>query len=151
MEDIHREQSLKILADAEVAHLGVIDGDVPYVTPMSFVVVDETIYFRTKPGRRLSALESNPRVCIEVSRTTGPAWESVIVWGDATAVDDLETRTAVVTALLHKYRKNGDPLNASVSSSGLGKEPVVMAVAIDEVSGRSAGLGLDEYLRPGRL
>ena len=62
-----------------------------YVTPMSFVLMGDEGCSRTKPGRRFEAIESNPMVCIEVSRfdeSTGD-WVSVVKprarqWSDRT-------------------------------------------------------------------
>ena len=50
-----------------MAHIGVLSEGEPYVTPMSFVVDDNRILFRTKPGKRYEAMMKNPVVSIEAS------------------------------------------------------------------------------------
>jgi len=59
MEDLSEQQARDFLAAAEVGHLAVIDRGKPYVTPMSFVLNDNTILLRTGFGRRLEAIRAN--------------------------------------------------------------------------------------------
>lgn len=153
MDTISREQAMDILRDAMVAHLGLVSEGEPYVTPMSFIVQDERILFRTQPGRKLRAIRENPRVCIEVSRFDDESgdWVSVIVLGTAAESKDRQTGELAVQMLLQKYSKAlGSPLNRG------GLQPVpglphVIEVAIEEVTGVSSGGGFTARTRPGRL
>ena len=52
-------EALDFLEHEMVAHVGVIDDGKPYVTPMSFALDGRRLLFRTKPGRRFEAIESN--------------------------------------------------------------------------------------------
>lgn len=153
MEPLSREEALKVLENAPVAHLGLIDGGVPYVTPMSFVVEGERIFFRTMAGKKLDALRENPTVCIEASRydeETGD-WESVIIRGEASETDEDVIRQDVIAGLLRKYENViGSPLG------GRGMRPLqglphVVVVDIEEISGMTSGRGWSERTRPGRL
>ena len=153
METLDRDEALRILEAAPVAHLGMIDSGLPYVTPMSFVVSGEYVVFRTMAGRKLDAIRANPRVCVEASDfdpATGD-WSSVIVTGAARLVDEEDMKTATVSALLRKYESvMGSPL----SSGGirpLGDMPHFIAVEIEDVSGMTSGRGFSTRTRPGRL
>ncbi|MDX1691253.1 MAG: pyridoxamine 5'-phosphate oxidase family protein, partial [Acidimicrobiia bacterium] len=86
MDELSIEQSERILAEQRVAHLGLVDDGEPYVTPLSYVVLDGDVYYRTGPGRRHDALASDPRVCVEVTRNDDAGWVSVIFWGEARVV-----------------------------------------------------------------
>jgi nitroimidazol reductase NimA-like FMN-containing flavoprotein (pyridoxamine 5'-phosphate oxidase superfamily) len=138
-----------ILEEAPTAHLACVADGEPYVTPLSFVMIDGTCYLRTSEGRRLSALRQDPRVCVEVSRPTlGEGWESVVFWGEARLVDDLDTRAAVVAALIHKYR---EPVFSASITTVLPQEHPVIAIVPQRLSGRAAGGGFETNTRPGRL
>lgn len=153
MERLDRHEAIQILQSAPVAHLGIIDGDEPYVTPMSFVLSGDHILFRTMPGRKLDALRQSPAVCINVTifdETTGD-WSSVIVKGEAHEVDEDDLKTTTVALLLRKYESvMGSPLS-SAGIRPLNGPPTFVAVRIDEISGMSSGRGLAARTRPGRL
>jgi nitroimidazol reductase NimA-like FMN-containing flavoprotein (pyridoxamine 5'-phosphate oxidase superfamily) len=153
MEPITREESLRLLAEAPVAHIGVISGGEPYVTPMSFVLDGERILFRTKSGKRFDGMLSNPTVCIEASTfdsETGD-WVSVIVKGRAAETVDGDTKVLTVEKLLQKYQQAlGSPLGRGGMQPMAGF-PHVFEVEIVEITGMSSGRGLTPRTRPGRL
>lgn len=153
MDPITVEEAMAVLEAEAVAHIGVVTEGEPYVSPMSFVVNGDRIYFRTMVGRRLEAIRANPVVSIEVSRydrATGD-WVSVIVKGTATETDDYETRNMVVGKLMSKYREVvGSPLSRG-GLHPLAGLPHVVEVAIDEISGMASGRGWRPATRPGHL
>lgn len=153
MERLGREEALKVLERASVAHLGMIDRGEPYVTPMSFVLSEDRILFRTMAGRKLDAIRENPSVCIEASLFDGETgdWSSVIISGEAKEVEEDAVKQATIAALLHKYEKVMGSLLSSGGIQPLGGMPHFIEVSIDEVSGMSSGVGLSARTRPGRL
>jgi nitroimidazol reductase NimA-like FMN-containing flavoprotein (pyridoxamine 5'-phosphate oxidase superfamily) len=153
MDELTREESLRLLAEAPVAHLGVISDGRAYVTPMSFVLDGERILFRTMPGRKFRAIEESPDVCVEVSTfdATSGSWASVIVNGTAREVTDAPTGELAVQRLLNKYSESiGSPMGRS-GLQPLAGLPHVVEVTIGEVTGMSSGRGLSPRTRPGRL
>lgn len=154
MESLTREEAFEVLASEHVAHLGVISNGAPYVTPMSFVVADDRVRFRTMAGRKLDAIRTNPAVSIEVSRydyETG-AWMSVIVEGQARLVDDDESRQETIALLFAKYEKViGSPLSGSGGLRPLGGHPYVIEVPIERIAGMSSGRGMNVRTKPGRM
>lgn len=153
MDEITREEALRFLAEAQVAHIGVISEGEPYVTPMSFVLDGERILFRTQPGKRFNAILGTPKVSIEVSHfePEGGEWVSVIVTGEGTENTDPVTAARTVELLLKKYEKAiGSPLShgALQPMSGF---PHVVEVHISEITGMSSGRGFSRRTRPGRL
>lgn len=153
MEPLPEDQALQLLAEAPVAHIGVISDGAPYVTPMSFVLDHERILFRTRAGKKLDALRQHPKVCIEVSRFDNESgdWASVIVNGTAAEVDDRQTGARAVEMLYGKY---ADALGDPLSRGGLQPVPGlphVIEVTIDEITGMSSGQGFAPRTRPGRL
>lgn len=152
MEDLTAAEAKDFLNVLEVLHIAVIDDGEPYVTPISFVVIDGAICFRTGPGRRLRALDAGGRVCLEGSVfEKGGEWQSVIAWGTARRVEDMDARADVVAAILNKYREATDTLLSPGRPAPMGGEPVVVAVDIDYVTGRRSGHQFGVGTKPGRL
>ncbi len=153
MEPISERQAREFLESEPVAHIGVISDGVPYVTPMSFVIDGNRILFRTKPGRRFSAIESNPTVSIEAStfNEENGEWKSVIVKGTATITSDPGTARLTVEKLLVKYQKAlGSPLSRG-GMQPLASFPHIVEVEIEEISGMASSGPFTARTRPGRL
>lgn len=152
MESLRVDRAMEMLRDEYVAHIAVTTEDGPYVTPISFVFTGDDIVFRTRPGTRLAALVDDPRACIEVSTydaQTG-SWECVIVRGRARRFRDEASVQRAMSALLEKYRP---VLGATLAPGGtvpLGDE-VVVAVSVDEITGRTSGSFFGVRTRPGRF
>ncbi|MEE8331189.1 MAG: pyridoxamine 5'-phosphate oxidase family protein [Acidimicrobiia bacterium] len=153
MEEMTREDALAFLTEQLLGHLAVIDGDEPYVSPISYVVTDNTLYFRTRPGRRLSVLKTNPRICVETSLVddAGGMWSSVCAWGNATTVEDPQVGATVVSMLLEKYADSSESVLSYAKGPNLGVEASIVEVPLDEVTGRASGGELGTHVRPGRL
>jgi hypothetical protein len=153
MEPLDREEALRFLAASPVAHLGVVSDGKPYVTPMSFILDDGRLMFRTLPGRKLEAIRANPAVSIEASEfdmETGE-WVSVIVTGAAHEADEDVIGERAISLLLDKYAPAlGSPLGRGGLQPMAGF-PHVVVVEIEDVTGMVSGGGLLPRTRPGRL
>lgn len=154
MDELSLERCGQVLEDGWVGHLGVISEGEPYVAPISYVVVDGRVYFKTGHGRRADAIQSSLRVCLETShvdQSTG-YWESVVVWGNADEItEDVEAQTAI-SALISKYRPvMGSPLSPGPTDVGLGEADIVIRLPIETITGRCSGSFFHIVTRPGRL
>jgi nitroimidazol reductase NimA-like FMN-containing flavoprotein (pyridoxamine 5'-phosphate oxidase superfamily) len=150
MRELTPEHCRRILAEERIAHLAQIHEEEPYVTPLSYVVHEGDVVFRTAPGRRVDGLRRDPRVCVEVSRETEPGgWESVVFWGTARFLEDPSIEAEVVAALLAKYH-TASALGFS-SPAAFPEDRLVVAITPEHLSGRASGGGLSTETRPGRL
>jgi nitroimidazol reductase NimA-like FMN-containing flavoprotein (pyridoxamine 5'-phosphate oxidase superfamily) len=150
MEDLTAEQCLKVLEEGTVAHLAVVSDGEPYVTPLSYVIIDGDLLFRTVPGRRIDALAADPHVCVEVTTTKEDGgWESIVFWGEARFVEDDRIHADVVAALLAKYHTES-ALGFS-SPSVFPEERTLVAITPERMTGRASGEGFSAPTRPGRL
>jgi nitroimidazol reductase NimA-like FMN-containing flavoprotein (pyridoxamine 5'-phosphate oxidase superfamily) len=148
MIELTAEECDLVLAEAETAYVACLADGEPYVTPMSFVVIDGAVCFRTGEGRRSAALGLDPRVCLVADvGTPDGGWRSVIVWGEAELVED-ERAVDVIAALLHKYGESGFEVSAS---QHLPVNHPIYAVNPTRVTGRSSGSGLSPETHPGRF
>ncbi len=98
------EEIISILDKSKVLHLGLVDGDVPYVVPMNYGYIMEdgklTVYLHgAKIGRKLDLMRKNPKVFFELDCDIVPfegktacnygiTYASVMAEGRAVIVDD---------------------------------------------------------------
>lgn len=153
MDEMSLESCVGLLESELVAHIGVSDDDGPYVTPVSYVIIETRFFFRSGPGRRLRAVGADPRVCVEVSRHSGDggSWESVVGFGPARLVDDDSLAQTVVQRLFSKYQAAlGSPLTRG-GSRPLPEPGVIVCVELEDITGRSSGSWFSIPTRPGRL
>ena len=153
MEHLTRAEIQHLLETQPVAHIGVVDDGVPYVTPVSFVYFEEAVWFRTGEGRRLGAMRQNPRTCVEVTRYhpyTG-MWESVVGWGDAVILLDAKEQLRLADLLESKYRDPLEALEGIDVDRTETDELAVVQIRLDEASGRASLRPGGRRTRPGRL
>lgn len=103
------------LRNSRVGHLGLSDGKYPYVVPLNYVWLNDKIYFHgAGEGRRNQIMKENAEVCFTVCAEYGtitnpvPAktdtsYISVMIFGEAEPVMDLEESTCVLQEMMDKY------------------------------------------------
>jgi uncharacterized protein len=104
-----------ILRRAGVGRLGLAVDNMPYIVPLNYVYHHNAIYFHSAhEGRKITMLKANPQVCFEVDEHYGTVpsnkpvphtthYASVMVFGRASLVDDLQHKFDALQALLDKY------------------------------------------------
>ena len=135
----------RILDEAQVLHLGLVDDGLPYVVPLNFAREGDVLWFHCAgEGRKLRCLRASPRVCVEVERlievTSGPAacadwtshYESVIGFGTAVEVGDEAERTRGLQAIMRKYSGRD---GWEFSAADLARTTVVR-VTLESLSGK---------------
>lgn len=104
--------ALNILVKGEYGMLATSDmQNLPYVVPMSYVYVDNCIYLHcATEGQKLDNIKENPKVSFCVVGDTkvipeefGTAFESVILFGNAEIIDDMQEKLKGLRALVEKY------------------------------------------------
>ena len=107
---------VKILDSAKIVHVGMIDGDRPYVVPMNYGYTMEngklTLYLHgAKEGRKLDVLRANPNVFIEIDTDIVPfegitachygvGYASVMGEGTAELVEDSDGKKQALSILM---------------------------------------------------
>ncbi len=110
------QEIIKILDKSKVLHLGLVDGDEPYVVPMNYGYTMEdgklTIYLHgANRGRKLDLIRKNPKVFFEmdcdvvpfegdVACKYGITYASVMGRGIAEIVEDTEEKKFALSALM---------------------------------------------------
>lgn len=139
------EFARKVLEAAEYGVLSMTDAQGnPYAIPISHALVGDRIYLHgATEGKKLRILEVNDRVCFTcVGRTNllpsqfSTEYESVIVFGRATVVEDETERRAGLLALAGKYSPSFMPeANAYIDRSG--KQTVVIRIMIEHMTAKA--------------
>lgn len=107
---------IKILDNSKVLHLGLVDGDEPYVVPMNYGYTYEneklTIWLHcARQGRKLDIMKVNPKVFFEmeygitpfegeVACKYGITYSSIMGKGVATIIEDVETKKIALSSLM---------------------------------------------------
>ena len=107
---------IEILEKSKVVHVGMIDGDEPYVVPMNYgyTLVDGklTLYLHgARRGRKIDAIKANPKVFYEmccditpfegeVACKYGITYASIMGRGLATLVEDVEEKKKALSILM---------------------------------------------------
>ncbi len=104
----NESEIIKILDESKVVHVGMVDGDEPYVVPMNYGYSLEdgklTIWLHgAMQGRKLDILRKNPKVFIEMECALQPfegsvackyglSYSSLMGRGTAEIVEDVEQK-----------------------------------------------------------
>jgi len=144
-EIVDREELHRILDEAMVVRLGMLDGERPYVVPLNFAREGDDLWFHgAMSGRKLDCLRAAPTVCVEadslIKLHTGPSacddwtshYESVIGFGAADIVEDEATKLHGLRAIMRKY-SGRDDWEFAVESV---KRTVVVRVRLDSLTGK---------------
>ncbi len=141
-----RSEMLEIVRRAEVCRLGMCDGNVPYIVPMSFGIDGDRIYLHSATeGRKLDIIRRNPNVCgefdcdVETVRgergcNFGAKYRSVIGFGTACVVEDRDEVLRGLDTLVLHY--GGEP--GGYSDEMLGKTAVIRA-DVTSITGKKSG------------
>lgn len=111
-----------ILDRAKIVHVGMVDGNRPYVVPMNYGYTLEngklTLYLHgAKESRKLDILRENPNVFIEIDTDIvpfeghtachyGTCYSSVMGEGTAEIIEETEAKKEALTILMKTDRKS---------------------------------------------
>jgi nitroimidazol reductase NimA-like FMN-containing flavoprotein (pyridoxamine 5'-phosphate oxidase superfamily) len=118
----------------------------PYITPLNYVYYAGKVYFHCAiTGRKLENIAVNNKVCFEVSHTgknvfapktcaCATRYVSVLVFGTARRIDDLEEKTLILNILSEKFAagRQYQPVMPAMSEACS-----VVEIVIDKISGKS--------------
>lgn len=110
-----QEKIDRFLQQAKTGYLGLVDGNLPYVVPLNYVWTQGKLYFHgAGDGRRNQVMNENPEVCFTVCESYGTitdpvpaktdtAYMSVMIFGQAEPITDLDEATHVLQEMINKY------------------------------------------------
>ena len=106
----------KIIAGTFEGLLAMCEDNQPYSIPINHAFYDGKLYFHCGlSGRKLDIIRNNPKVCYNISKYHGThdlsqtnkschgPWESVIIYGNARIIEDLEEKTQAFKIFMKWY------------------------------------------------
>jgi nitroimidazol reductase NimA-like FMN-containing flavoprotein (pyridoxamine 5'-phosphate oxidase superfamily) len=139
-----REEMEEILREEAWGCLGLTADGQSYVVPLNYGYVDGKILFHCGlEGRKLDLIRKNPGVCFTVARQSGDVQDhpggkpchvdndSVICYGTARIVEDLDEREQLLNAFNRVFRPNAPWLDRKRIAHCLAVE-----ITIREMTGR---------------
>jgi hypothetical protein len=143
-----RKRIDEIIRGCEVCHLGMADGDQPYVVPVSFGYDGRSVYFHSAgEGRKIDVITANPRVCVQFERRVmllpseeaacdwSFAFESAIGFGVVEKLRDLTSKGIGLNQIMQHYSGRAWEFDASTLA-----RTRVWRVSIEELTGKQSGL-----------
>jgi nitroimidazol reductase NimA-like FMN-containing flavoprotein (pyridoxamine 5'-phosphate oxidase superfamily) len=137
--------AMALLQRGEYGILSTTNGnDQPYGIPVHYAVMDETIFFHcATEGQKIDNITANSQVslCVVgkahvIPEKFATCYESVILSGNATIVDDPVLRKNALRALIVKYAP--DHIDAGEAyMDKLFDQTAVIRIAIDHLSGKA--------------
>ena len=124
-----REEMESILREETIGYLGLSMDGQPYVVPLNYGYVEGKILFHCAlTGKKLDYLQANPQVCFTVGRQVGPVRrhaegdpchvdnDSVICYGNARIIENLQERKAVLDAFNHCLRPDAEEISLDAAA-----------------------------------
>lgn len=143
-------EAWEVLQKGMYGVLSTADADgMPYGVPLSYVLVDHTLYFHgAKQGHKVENILCQPRVTFCVVGETQPVYdggfstyyESTIVQGRASIVEDLQQKEKVLTLLCEKYLPDHVAHAPSDISKAM-RATLVVAIEVSCITGKAKRRG----------
>ena len=136
----------EIISRAKVCHLGLMDGDEPYVVPVCFGYERKALYFHSAlEGRKVELIRKNGKVCfemdvdMEVAIARKPCdwtakYRSVIGVGKACILDNEEEKANGLRLIMKQYSEGESDFDFEKLTLIL-----VIKINIESISGKKSG------------
>jgi uncharacterized protein len=107
--------------------------------PVNYAFDGESIYVHSLPGRKLSAMRADPRVCVQVEEVRGDfGWRSVIAFERYEEIRRDDERAAALNLLLSLFPRL-TPVESFMAGDAAAPAPVVFRVRVERVTGLREG------------
>lgn len=142
------EEIQDIMRQAQICRMAMVEGDMPYLIPLNFVVAGDCLYFHSATkGKKIEILNQNKNVCFEmdinaqiIAGQTPCAWgmkyASVIGYGHAFFVNDHEEKIKALNLLMEKYAGWGN----YTYPENIVRKTMIVGVKIDKLTGKKSNL-----------
>jgi nitroimidazol reductase NimA-like FMN-containing flavoprotein (pyridoxamine 5'-phosphate oxidase superfamily) len=136
---LSEEAALALISAGKIGRLGCLDGGEPYVVPINYVVEDGSIYSHSLPGRKIDAMRTHPRVCLQVDQIIDDFhWRSAIAFGDFEEIRVPSDRRSILSKLLARFPLL-TPVEAVMALDAAPPDSVVFRILIERITGMAEG------------
>ena len=135
-----------IIRRSLVCRIAMSYNGIPYIIPLCFGYKDRVLYFHSaRDGKKINILKENNNVCfeIEIDQEIIPAnepckwgmkYRSVIGFGKAMIIEDIESKKTSLGLIMNQYSKNSFEYSIEALN-----ETVIIKVEIDQMTGKMSG------------
>lgn len=135
-----------IIEKAMVCRLGMVNGDKPYIVPLSFGYRDNALYFHgALRGQKIDLIKENSNVCFEFDIAAealdgeeacdwSMKFKSVIGFGKAAFIEGLEEKRQALGVIMAQYSKKEFEFPEKMVNA-----TAVIKVAIERMTGKQSG------------
>lgn len=124
-----------VIKNGKVGRLGCIDNQEPYVVPINYLADDDTIYSHSLPGRKIDAMRSHPRACLQVDQIDDDFhWRSAIAFGNFEEITLPADRREILGKLLARF-PTLTPVESMIIRDAAAPDSIVFRIVVDRVTG----------------
>ncbi len=135
-----------IIRRSTVCRLAMVDENRPYIVPLCFGYKGNLLYFHSaRNGRKIDVLKKNNAVCFEFDVDYEPIkadnacewgmkYESVIGFGKASFVDDVEAKREALDIIMQQYSSG-----VFTYPDAKLKNTIIIKVEIEHMTGKQSG------------
>lgn len=128
-----------LIAAGKIGRLGCVNNGEPYVVPINYVFEDGSIYSHSLPGRKIDAMKSHPRACLQVDQIDSDLrWRSVIAFGNFEEIRVPSDRRAILNTLLVRFPLL-TPVESVMAQDANAPDTVVFRILVDRITGVEEG------------
>ena len=128
-------QAFEIIRAGKIGRLGCIHQDEPYVVPINYLTDSGAIYSHSLPGKKIDAMRSHPRVCLQVDQIDDDChWRSALATGRFEEIRGQKDRRAILGKLLFVFPRL-TPVESIIVQDAAAPESVVFRIVVEQVTG----------------
>lgn len=141
----HKPEMEDVIRRSRFCHIGMIDGEEPYVLGFNFGYKDGVLYLHcSKFGHKLDVLKKNNRICAafdtdhdffarheQVACSWRMRYRSVLAWGNVEHVEDFQEKTEALRIIMAQY----SDISFEFSPPAV-NNVVILKVLVDRMTGR---------------
>ena len=133
------EEARALLRAGQLARLGCVAEGYPYVVPVNYVFNGEYVFSHSLPGRKIDAMRTFPRVCLQVDEVQDQTrWKSALAFGTFEELNDKAERERALNLLLSLFPQL-TPVESFITADAGAPAPVVYRVRVERVTGIREG------------
>lgn len=127
------EDALQVLKSGQLGRLGCIADGEPYVVPVNYIFDGQNIYVHSLPGKKINALQTNPRACLQVDEIEDPYhWRSVLAYGNYEEIVDEHLRERTLAEMFRRM-PHLTPVESKMTKGT--SQTIIFRLKVDLVTG----------------
>jgi uncharacterized protein len=132
---LSEEEARALISAGKIGRLGCVDNGEPYVVPINYAVEDGSIYSHSLPGRKIDAMRTHPRVCLQVDQIVDDFhWRSAIAFGDFEEIRVPGDRRSILSKLRARF-PSLTPVESVMAQDASAPDTVVFRIRVDRITG----------------